>query len=153
MRQSRPIHPSAGVPRGRSVGGFTIPEVMAVLGILAVVLVMVSQVAVWFLRERIQSTDRQAAQELAANILESARARSWEELTPDWAAGQRLPEPLAQRGWRLKVSVEPEKSQPRSKRVIVEIFTLPENKAPTAEPVRLVGLFSARTVTTPGGKP
>jgi prepilin-type N-terminal cleavage/methylation domain-containing protein len=141
-------HPAAG---GRSPRGFTIAEAMAVLVILSVILVLLVQTATWVLRERLRSTDQQAAQELAANVLEAARARAWNDLTPEWAAGQRLPEPYAQRGWKLQVHVEPEKSRPRTRRVTVAVQWRPEQAE--SSPVQLVGLFGARSTPKTGGQP
>jgi hypothetical protein len=127
---------------------------MAALAILAVAMVLAAQVGVWSLMERARSATRYEVLEAANNILEAARARSWTELTPDWAAEQRLPEPLAERLHQglLHVRVEPEASRPQCKRVTVEIrWTL--DRGMPARPMRLVGVFGARSATAAGGKP
>ena len=134
--------------------GFTILETTAALGILVVLLTLVAQVGLWSLRERTQAAARYQALEFAANILEAARACPWEELTPQWATRQRLPDDLAgllARG-RLEVRVEPETSCPYCKRVTVEVYG--ERVATGREPgVRLVGWFSARTAAGGRTKP
>ena len=142
-------------PGARPAGGrrgFTMAEVTAALGILVLALAVVAEVGVQGLRERARADALQAAQELAANVLESARACPWEKLTPDWAAGQRLPEPYEGRGWRLQVRVEPEASRPRIKRVTVEVHWA-AREGDRTRPVQLVGLFGARSDRAPGGKP
>ncbi|MCI0456300.1 MAG: type II secretion system GspH family protein, partial [Gemmataceae bacterium] len=134
--------------------GFTVLEILVALGLLSVALVLVAQVGFWSLNERRRSVLRHEALETAVNILESAQASPWEALTPEWAATQRLPDPLAQRleKAQLTVRVEPEASRPQTKRVTVELSWLLSNGMP-AQPVMLVGLFSARSAPPPGGQP
>jgi type II secretory pathway pseudopilin PulG len=140
-------------PGGASRPGFTILETMIGLGLLTVALVMLAQAAVWLLGDKLRLAGRQEALEAAANVLESARASSWDDLTPEWAAAQQLPEAqrLALAEGKLTVRVEPEAGQPRTRRVTVEVdWTQSDGKpAPT---VGLIGLFSSRT-TAAGGKP
>jgi hypothetical protein len=133
---------------------FTLLEATVALGILATALVLVAQIGLWSLRERARSAVRLEALEWAANVLESARACPWEELTSAWGAAQHLPEPLAKRLDDAKVSVrvEPEVSQPLVKRVTVQVHAPSEQRL--EEPlVQLVGFFSARSTTIAGGKP
>jgi prepilin-type N-terminal cleavage/methylation domain-containing protein len=132
--------------------GFALLEIIAALSVLAVAIILVAQLGVWSLAEHSRNRARHTAQELAANILESARASSWEELTPSWASAQRLPEPFEEREWQLDVRVVPEAAHPRTKRVTVEIRYGPE-KDRLARPVRLTGFFTTRSMTAPGGKP
>jgi type II secretory pathway pseudopilin PulG len=134
--------------------GFTVLETLAALGALAAATVLVAEVALWSLGERSRNAARHDALECAANVLESARTLPWDDLTPEWAAGQRLPEELARRlpGGKLTVRVEPEAARPRTRRVTVEVGWDPTKDAP-AGPVRLVGLFSDRSARTTGGKP
>jgi prepilin-type N-terminal cleavage/methylation domain-containing protein len=134
--------------------GFTVLEIMVALGLLSVAMVLVAQLGLWSLSERRRNALRQEALETAANLLESAQASSWEALTPEWAAAQRLPDFLAQRleEAKLTVRVEPEASRPRTKRVTVEIAWRLSNGMP-AQPVVLVGLFSARSTQPSGGQP
>jgi len=129
-------------------------ESMVALGILAVAMVLAAQVGVWSLAERVRNTTRHEALELANNILESARARSWAELTSNWAAEQRLPEALAERlrGGRLAVRVEPDPSRPLTKRVTVEIHWTADQGTPP-RPVQLVAMFGARSAAATGDKP
>lgn len=134
--------------------GFTLVETMVALGVLGVVLLLVAQVGILILSERQRDVARQDAEETAANILEASRACPWEDLTPAWAARQRLPDSLARRPYegRLTVRVEPEPSRPHVKRVTVEIRWTLDDQGPERQ-VRLVGLRSARTARTTGGKP
>jgi prepilin-type N-terminal cleavage/methylation domain-containing protein len=139
-------------PAGRH--GFTLLETMVALGILGVVLLVLAQLAYLLLCERQRDAARQEAVEEAANVLEAARACSWEDLTPAWAARQRLPGPLAGRlrDGRLEVRVEPEASRPQTRRVTVEVRWSLEDGKP-ARPVQLVTLRSARSAPATGGKP
>jgi type II secretory pathway pseudopilin PulG len=137
--------------QARRAAGFTLLEMTAALGILTVALLVIAQVGVWSLTERMRAVERQSVEEVAANVLESARATPWEALTPAWAKEQRLPEPLSQQ-WKLDVQVEPEPGAERTKRITVEISLLPD-QGNRGQPVRLVGLISARTTEASGGKP
>jgi prepilin-type N-terminal cleavage/methylation domain-containing protein len=131
---------------------FTIMEIVAALAILASAMVLVAQLGTWTLAERLRGREQQAALELAANVLESARARPWHELTPAWAASQRLPPSQTERHWRLSVQVAPEPERPLTKRVTVEVQIHYEH-GQMPPPVQMVGLFSARSVASPGEKP
>jgi type II secretory pathway pseudopilin PulG len=138
----------------RMAAGFTILEITLALGVLAVAMVLVTQVGFQSMRDRARNAARHQAEELAANILEMARACSWEALTPDWAAAQRLPETSAERlaNGRLTVCVTPEAGRPYLKRVTVTVsWTQDGDKA--ARPVELVGLFRTRTAVAKGGRP
>ena len=132
---------------------FTVVEIILALGILAVAMVLIGRIGVNSLRERTRSANRQVAAEMAANVLEAARAVPWEALNDMWAADQRLPELVTERlrQAKLTVRVEPEKDRPLVKRVTVEVaWVLPEG---TTRTTRLVGLFSPRTFAKAGGKP
>jgi len=106
---------------GRS--SFTILETVIALGIFAIALILAAQLGTQALAERQRIEQRLAAMEMADNILESARARPWADLTPEWAAAQRLPQDLADRLWESKFSVrvEDERERPRIKRVTVDL--------------------------------
>ena len=123
--------------------GFTLPEVMISLVVLAGAAVLVAQLAAWSLTERARTDARLEAVDAATNVLERARAREWNDLTGEWASGQKLPELLIAR-WpdcRLTVKVEPEASRPSVKRVTVEVkWTGDRSKWP---PVALTGLFAS----------
>jgi Tfp pilus assembly protein PilV len=139
----------------RGQAGFTLAETTIALGVLAVAMTMLAQVGLWCMVERRDCADRQDALELAANVLEAARAVPFDALTPEWAGAQKLPADLQGRlnEGKLTVHVEPEPIQatmPQTRRVTVEI-TWQKNRHHQSSPVKLVGLFSARA--TEGGKP
>ena len=138
----------------RNRPGFTIVEMVAAFSILAVVLVLVAQASVWSFGERQRNAARQAAQELAENVLQSARGRSWEDLTPAWAAAQKLP-----KEWqdtfpegRLTVRVEPEKGLENVKRVTVAIRWRSHAGSVPPMVIELTALFSDRSAAGKGGK-
>jgi hypothetical protein len=124
---------------------------MAALGILTLCVVLVAQLGTWSLAERQRSASRLEAVETAANILEAARAMPWNDLTADWAAGQRLPESLARRlpGASLRVRVDPVPSLPRARRVSLTI-EWEQEKGIMARPVELSSVFSARSASARG---
>jgi len=98
------------------------------------------------MRDRKRNADRHEALELAANILESARACPWNSLSPSWAAEQKLPDFPVERlhEGRLTVRVESAADDPAIKRVTVAIHWLQED-GKAARPVELTALFSTRT--------
>ncbi|OWK47002.1 hypothetical protein FRUB_00701 [Fimbriiglobus ruber] len=115
------------------------------LAVFAVAATLVAQFATWSLAERARSDARLEAIEAAANVLEQARARGWNELTPEWGAGMRLPESISAR-WpdcHLTVRVEPEPNRHRVKRVTVEIRWTDAGRVAWT-PVSLTGLFADR---------
>jgi hypothetical protein len=126
---------------------------MVAFGVLAVALLLVAQTGYLALNERLCNSTRHEALETAANVLEQARALPWEELTPAWAGRQKLPDALANRlrEGKLEVRVEPEPSQPKIRRISVEIRWSPEQDRPVRT-VRLVALRSARTAATTAGE-
>jgi type II secretion system protein I len=128
---------------GRS--SFTILETIVALGIFAIALILAAQLGTQALAERQRVEERLAAMEMADNILESARARPWADLTPEWAAAQRLPEDLADRLWEAKftVRVEEERDRPRIKRVTVDLHWR-HSPGVDARAVSLTALFSDR---------
>jgi type II secretory pathway pseudopilin PulG len=144
------MNPSQGL-RHRA---FTVVETVVALGILSMVTLLVAQLATWTLTERTRTAARNDAAEAAANVLEAARAMSWEALTPDWASAQKLPESLASRlrTGRLSVRVEQEASRPKTKKVIVAVYW-EADPGTAATAIELTGLFSARNATAPGRKP
>jgi prepilin-type N-terminal cleavage/methylation domain-containing protein len=147
------MRPAAAPRRPAGRRGFTLAETMVALAVLGVVLLLVAQLGSLVLTERLRSAGRQDALEAADNVLEAARACPWDDLTPAWAARQRLPESLAGRlpHGQLEVRVEPEASRPHTRRVTVEVRWTFAGKP--ARPVQLVDLRSARTVSASGGKP
>lgn len=141
-------------PSPHRSAGFTIVEVMAAVVILALLMVLVAELGYWSMTERRRAAARQVALEAAGNVLESARALPWEELTPEWAAAQQLPaEAKAELpDGSLRVVVEPEKDRPRTKRVLAEVRWQVEEGKPSPR-VELAGLFSTRAARVSGGKP
>lgn len=147
---------TVNVLRGRPAAcrrraGFTATETVIGLAVLAGAAAMLGELASQSLAVRARADARLEAVDTAANVLEEARVRPWSELTPEWAAAQKLPESLTER-WpdmRLSVRVEPEANRPRVKRVTVEIKWTGSNRAGWP-PVTTTGLFAARAAE---GKP
>jgi type II secretory pathway pseudopilin PulG len=125
--------------------GFTIMETAIALALLSFAMVLVAQLGTWTLAERARADERLAALEGVANVLEAARARPWADLTPEWAAEQRLTDDLADRLHEavLTVRVEPEPDRPRVKRVTVQLGWTHVDGA-TARTAAAVGLFAGR---------
>jgi prepilin-type N-terminal cleavage/methylation domain-containing protein len=150
------MQPNYARPLGRRSpanrpNGFTIAETLVALGILAVAMLLVAQVGVWSLQEYARTFDRQAAQELAANVLETARASPWDALNSEWAASQKLPPGFVNDGWRLAVQVDSDASRPLLKRVSVRVDPRP-GQTPPFRAEELVGWFSTRAAPTAGEK-
>jgi type II secretory pathway pseudopilin PulG len=129
---------------------FTAFEIVIAMSVLAVVIVVTAQVSYQAMRERMRTDARKQALEIASNTLEAARAESWEALTPQWAAEQRLPQ-----GWEesqpvgeLKVRVEPEAGLQNVKRVTATVRWDIRDDIPPQE-VALSTLIAARELTQP----
>lgn len=122
--------------------GFTVLESLIAMSALAVASVVVAQLGALALTERARLIDELALLETADNVLESARALDFEQLTPEWANRQTLPPHVQQRDSevRLRVLVEPMADDPAVKRVEVRI----ERPAGAGRPVELVGYFGNR---------
>ncbi len=123
--------------------GFTILESALALAMLTMASVLVAELTTWALAERARADTRLAAIEWADNVLESARAQPWNDLTPAWAATQKLPEDLAFRMLEpvVTVTVEPEAERPLLKRVTVTVKWNQAFKAP-APPVVMSSVFA-----------
>src|SRR5580700_8275140 len=76
---------------GTSRPAMTLVEVTVTLAITGIVAVIVAQCLVWSMGEQKRLASRQAALELAANILEAAAAQPWEQLDEGWANAQKVP--------------------------------------------------------------
>jgi len=125
--------------------GFTMAETLVAFAVLSTVATGVAQFATWSLGERAHADARLESVEVAANVLEQARARPWDDLTAEWASSQRLPDFISAR-WpdcRLSVRVEPEANRPRVKRVTADVKWTGAAHA-SWTPVTLTGLFAAR---------
>jgi hypothetical protein len=130
--------------------GFTIGEVLIALAVLAATATLSAEAILRTAAERSRFDARLEAADAAANALEAARARPWDDLTPEWAAAQPVPAALAR--WpdsKLTVRVEPEPDRPRVKRVTAEVRWERKGLAPWPV-VTLTTLVAARTA---GGKP
>jgi type II secretory pathway pseudopilin PulG len=125
--------------------GFTLMETVVALGCLLMAATLVAQIAVWSMTERVHADARLAAMEWAANVLETARAKTWADLTPEWAASQTLPTDLTERMLQptAAVVVTSEKDRPHLKRVSVTVRWFIADGAKAA-PVELMTLFAER---------
>lgn len=133
-------------PSSRMRHGFTVMECMIALAVLSGAAALVAEMVTRSLVDRSRLDARAEAVDAVTNALERARARPWEELTPQWAKAQVPPESLAR--WseaRLTVVVEPEPNRPRVKRVTAEV-TWDRPQAHAWPPVTLTTLIAARTV-------
>lgn len=138
--------------RSRSAA-FTLLEMTAAIAVLGVVLVIVAQTSLWSLRERWRNASRETALELAANLLETARARSFSNLTSEWAKAQHLPQDLADvlPEGQLSVKVEDISKPLQARKVTVEVHWKVERNLP--ESVQLTTLIAPRTSSKSGGTP
>lgn len=125
--------------------GFTVIECVIAIAVMGVAAVLVAQIGVRSLAERVNAEEQFAAQEATANVLEAARAAPWADLTPAWAAAVQPPADLAARldDATLAVRVEPEKDRPRVKRVTVELRWSPA-EGHGERTVTTVALFADR---------
>jgi prepilin-type N-terminal cleavage/methylation domain-containing protein len=125
--------------------GFTLTECAIALAVLATCAVIVAKLATETLADRSRLEARFEAEQIAANVLEQARAVPWDGLTPTWASERQLPPEVLQR-WpntRLVVRVESEPNRARVKRIVVEVRW--EGEKFTKWPaVGLTALFAAR---------
>src|SRR5262245_51499756 len=64
--------------------GFTLVELCVAAAIVAVLFVIVAQCVAVSFRERARAASRHAATELAANVLEAARAQPFDKLDKTW---------------------------------------------------------------------
>ena len=134
--------------------GFTLVEATIALAVFALLAVIVAQAMFWSLRERARLTAHQAALELAANVLEAARAQPFEQLDKGWADAQTIPSDMADLlpGGKVIVKLEPMQSLPQSRRVTVEIRWRSAAELPE-QSVQLTSVLTARTAKKTGGEP
>src|SRR5687767_7479141 len=133
--------------------GFTLMEATAALAIVAILAVIVVQCVVWSMRERARFAARHAALEVAANVLEAARAEPFDRLDKEWAESHVVsPEmdSLLPKG-AINVTIEPEKSAPGTKRVTVEVQWHFDTEMP--QKVTLSSLVAPREAKSKGGVP
>jgi type II secretory pathway pseudopilin PulG len=138
----------------RNRPGFTIAEMVLAFSILALVMVLVAQASVWSFGERQRNSARQAAVELAENVLQAARSRPWEDLAPAWAAAQKLP-----KEWQdtfpdglLSVQIQPEKGLPNVKRVTTTVRWRAHAGSVPPMTIEMSALFSKRSAAGKGDK-
>jgi prepilin-type N-terminal cleavage/methylation domain-containing protein len=131
--------------------GFTLAEITVTVVILGIVAVIVAQVVVWSLQERGRLSSKEAALELADNVLEAARAQSFDKLDQAWADAQVIPVALADLlpEGKLTVKVEPVK---QSRRITVEVRWQYEEYLPPHS-VALTSILSDRVASKTGGQP
>lgn len=131
--------------------GMTLVEVTVALAIVAVLGVIIVQCLVWSLQERVRLRAHQAALELAANVLEAARALPWEQLEQPWADAQTIPAAsvdLLPEG-KMVVTIEPVAGLPRTRRITVALSW--QFAAYLPRSVQLTTLLSARSAKQTGG--
>ena len=134
--------------------GSLLIESMAALAIIAIVGIVVAQGLVWSTQERARLASHQAALELAANVLEAARAQPFEQLDQAWADAQTVPSDMAdllQQG-KVLVTVETPKTTTATRRVTVEVRWHFE-RAVSAQTVQLTTVLSGRMTKKDGGAP
>ncbi len=132
--------------------GFTLVEVTVSLAVIAIVGVILAQVVAVSLRERARSASRQAALELAANLLESARAEPLHTLNADWAKSQTVPTAMAELlpGGNVLAAVSPDAKALNAKYVSIEIRWREADGMPE-ESVRLATVIGPREAKIAGG--
>jgi prepilin-type N-terminal cleavage/methylation domain-containing protein len=141
-------------PRERRRSGFTFLEIVVALAVIGVLLVVVFQSVIWSMRARQRLAAQQAAVELAANVLESARAQPWDKLDKSWADAQAIPtdmEALLPDG-EIAIRIEQSRLSPDSRQVTVEVRWRFEANVPHQE-VQLTTLLGPRQAKLPGGQP
>src|SRR5205823_2050223 len=107
----------------RTRAAFTLVELTVTMAIIAILIVIVAQCVLLSIQERARTAAHHAALELAANVLEDARAQPFDKLDKAWADAQVIPSEssaLLPDG-KVVVTVEPEKSTPKVRRVTVEV--------------------------------
>jgi prepilin-type N-terminal cleavage/methylation domain-containing protein len=133
--------------------GFTLLELTVAIVVLGTTMVIVAQTSFWSHRERGRNASRQMALELAANALESARARPFAGLTPEWAAAQKLPADVADflSDGKLAVRVEDDPSFRPCRKVTAEVHWKVDRHVP--ESVQLVTLIGPPAFAIKKGLP
>ena len=133
-----------------SRSAFTLIELTAAMALTTFALGMVAVIAAWALQDRAQHQARHRALEAAANLLETARAMPFDQVTDAWAKSQSLPEDDWLPEGKIEVSVDLER--PNLKRVTVIVRWLAPANRPRLD-VRLVGWFAPRPDKKTGGQP
>ena len=115
---------------------------------------IVVEAMVWSLRARARFATEQTALELAANILEAARAQPWDKLNQTWAERQAVPSEsaaLLPEG-KVLVTVGPVPSVVEARRIDVEVRWQGQADRPPPS-VRLSTILSGRQAKAAEGQP
>lgn len=125
--------------------GFTLVELTVSAAIVAILVVIVAQCMALSLRERARTASRLAATELAANILEEARAQPFANLDQTWAEGRKIPSEMAALlpEGKIDVAIEKVTDIANLRRVSVEVRWRFEEHLPM-QSVRLTTLLAVR---------
>ena len=142
----------ACAPRPRAA--MTMVECTVALAIIGVLMVVLAQCMVWTLQERQRVSAQQAALELAANILEAARAQPFDKLDNTWADAQTIPSEMEALlpGGKVVVKMEPGQPAPLTRRVTVEVTWQFEPFLPPLS-VELTTVLSDRALIKAEAKP
>jgi type II secretory pathway pseudopilin PulG len=128
-------------------------EVTVVLALLLILAAIVTQAIVWGLQERARAAAHAAALEVAANVLEAARAQPWDALDKGWADAQQVPSDMdaVLPDAKVLATVAPEPKLSECRRVTVEVRWqfAPE----PARNVQMTTLLSRREAKKTGGTP
>jgi type II secretory pathway pseudopilin PulG len=138
----------------RKRAAFTLTELIGAVAIIAVLVVIVAQCMTLSIQERARMAAQQAALELAANVLENARAQPFEKLDKTWAEAHAIPSEVAALlpDGKIIVTVEPEKTAPATRRVTVEVQWQFEAHLANRS-VQLTTIIAGRDAKKTGGKP
>jgi type II secretory pathway pseudopilin PulG len=134
-------------------GATTLLETTVALAVIAVLAVVVAQCLILGMRERARSATYQAALELAANVLETARAQPWDQLDRVLAKAQTIPAEMADLlpEGKILITLELGPPEPRTLRVTVEVrWQLDPGLPPQS--VSLTTLLSGRMAKKAGAK-
>jgi type II secretory pathway pseudopilin PulG len=129
-------------------------EVTVAVAIVGVLAVIVAQCLSWSLSERARLATHQAALELAANILEAARAEPWDKLDDAWAKSQVVPTEMADLlpDGKVQVTLEPWPAESGARRLTVVVSWRMESYS-GGHSVQLTTVISGRSAKIAGGKP
>jgi Tfp pilus assembly protein PilE len=146
------MHDNINKPAPRT--GSLLIEAMVALAVIAVLIVVVAQSLVWSIYERSRLASQNAALELAANVLEAARAQPFDELNQSWADAQAVPPEMAELlpAGKVIAKVEPTKGAPHARRLTVEVRWQFDPQAP-AQSIQVTGVLSGRETKKAGGTP
>jgi Tfp pilus assembly protein FimT len=105
------------VSRSSRRRGISSAEMAVAFALFAIAVAMAGQLSGFVSMERMRTAARQDAVEQCANVLERARSVPWKELTPEWAAKQKLSAGHLLPQGSLQVVVSRVKDEPKLKKV------------------------------------